>query len=252
MTPHFSIAPDWYRTFFSDPVLRFSESAIPQSATDAELAFVIQHLGFAAPANILDVPCGTGRHALGLARAGFAVTGFDLSPAAIRRARQRATAARLPVHFIQSDMLDVQVAVPNDALICMGNSIGYFDPATTQRLLQRFSSTLRPGGRLIVDTSMCAESIMPVTPHRTFSFPGGTYAQEIRYDAMASAVDTRAQLTMGVERQELLYRHFVMTSGELVRSLRAARFDDVALFGDAAGGEYAPGAPRLLLVATKR
>jgi cyclopropane fatty-acyl-phospholipid synthase-like methyltransferase len=85
MTADFSIASDWYQTFFTGPVMRFWEAAVPQAATDSEVAFILRHMRAQPPAALLDVPCGSGRHALALAQAGFAVTGIDLSQAALSR-----------------------------------------------------------------------------------------------------------------------------------------------------------------------
>ena len=46
---------------------------------------------------VLDAACGIGTQALGLARAGFAVTASDVSPAAVARCSREAAARGLPV-----------------------------------------------------------------------------------------------------------------------------------------------------------
>jgi SAM-dependent methyltransferase len=252
MTTDFSVPSDWYLNFFTGPVMRFWEAAVPPAATEAEVAFLVRHLELKPLATIVDVPCGTGRHALGLAKAGFRVTGFDRSEAALARAVAIAEAEGLPARFARADMLEFEVDAPVDALICMGNSLGYFEPEMTLQLLHHFARSVRQGGRLILDTAICAESLLPLASERSFAFPGGTYEQEIVYDAMQSLIKTRAHLTLDGERQELLYRHFVMTSGELVRALRSAGFQPRGLFGDAQDSPFAPGSPRLLLVAERQ
>src|SRR5690242_8313403 len=128
MTSDFPVPSDWYQTFFTDPVVRFWDAAVPPAAADAEVSFIVRHGGLGPHATILDVPCGTGRHSLPLARAGFAITGIDLSAAALSRARERAANEGLDVRFECSNMLDFKVTAPSDALVCMGNSIGYFEP----------------------------------------------------------------------------------------------------------------------------
>lgn len=262
MTADFSVPRDWYRTFFTGPVMRFWEAVVPQEATDSEVAFIRRHLPAQPPATLLDVACGCGRHALALAQVGFTVTGIDLSQAALSRAEALAQGAcppgpggarpALAVRFVRSDMLELDIDTPHDALICMGNSLGYFEPALTHTLVQRFASALRPGGRMILDTSVCAESLLPIAAERSFSFPGGTYEQQMKYDVTQSVLDTQAQLTIDGRTHELRYRHFVMTSGELVRALDASGFDTLGLYGDTEDGAFRPGSPRLLLVATRR
>jgi glycine/sarcosine N-methyltransferase len=84
--------------------------------------------GSATPMTILDCACGIGTQALGLARAGFRVTGADLSPRAIERARVEAAARSLDLRFHVANMLHLD-AVPEtgfDAVICMDNALPHF------------------------------------------------------------------------------------------------------------------------------
>lgn len=56
------------------------------------------------PVPTLDLGCGSGSNAVWLARQGFTVTGIDMSPAAIQRARQRAWQAGVAVRFRCGDL----------------------------------------------------------------------------------------------------------------------------------------------------
>jgi SAM-dependent methyltransferase len=250
MTTSFSVPADWYKAFFSDPVVRFWDAVIPPQATQADVAFIMRHVGVVPPSTIADIACGTGRHAIALAKAGFEVTAIDASPAALKIGHAAACHG-LPPNFQRSDMLKFKLAAPVDALICMGNSIGYFEPALTRKLLRRFAAALRDGGRLILDTGICAESLLPIAPERRLTFPGGYYDQEIHYDARESLINTRAHLTIDAESHELKYRHYVMTCGELVRMLGAVGFKVLALHADTDDSAFVMGSPRLLIVAVK-
>ena len=73
--------------------------------TVEEIDFVEQRLGLAPRSRILDVPCGSGRHSLELARRGHSVTGVDLSAEAIGHARQ--AAADLDVELVHADMREI-------------------------------------------------------------------------------------------------------------------------------------------------
>lgn len=57
----------------------------------------------AAPGAALDVGCGTGAHAVELARRGWSVTGVDTVPRAVREARRRAERAGVEVTVVRSD-----------------------------------------------------------------------------------------------------------------------------------------------------
>ena len=63
-------------------------------------------LALVAPAGhvVLDLCCGPGRHAIGLAKRGFAVTGVDLSAFLLAKAQARAQAAQVAVEWLRDDM----------------------------------------------------------------------------------------------------------------------------------------------------
>ena len=52
----------------------------------------------------LDLGCGTGSHTIELARRGWHATGVDITPQAVRRARQRADAEATTVNFVLGDV----------------------------------------------------------------------------------------------------------------------------------------------------
>ena len=58
----------------------------------------------------LDLGCGSGIWSVALAKRGWQVTGVDVVPKAITRARDRARAAGVDVQFIESDVTALQVA----------------------------------------------------------------------------------------------------------------------------------------------
>jgi|SRR6202046_2578712 len=103
--------------------------------------------GSATPMTILDCACGIGTQALGLARAGFRVTGSDLSPRAIERARVEASARSLDLRLHVADMLHLD-AVPGtgfDAVTCMDNSRLTFQATRTSPGPQRrFGKNFEP------------------------------------------------------------------------------------------------------------
>ena len=60
---------------------------------------LLRRLGVPDGGRVLDASCGIGTQALGLAAAGYAVTGTDLSPGAVERARAEAAARGLDATF---------------------------------------------------------------------------------------------------------------------------------------------------------
>jgi SAM-dependent methyltransferase len=95
-------------------------------------------------APVLDVGCGPGRHTRALMARGVAALGLDVSPAAVRAARERGTPA------VRGSIFG---AVPAEggwgsALLLDGNIGIGGDPVT---LLSRVRDVLRPGGRAVLE-----------------------------------------------------------------------------------------------------
>src|SRR5262245_61117023 len=83
-------------------VYRDWNAAITQQA--AALDAIIRKYVGPPPRSILDVSCGIGTQALGLAALGHAVTASDLSSGAVERARREAAQRNLAIDFTVADM----------------------------------------------------------------------------------------------------------------------------------------------------
>jgi cyclopropane fatty-acyl-phospholipid synthase-like methyltransferase len=224
---------------------------VPAEATAADVAFARRHLAAPPGARILDIPCGAGRHALALAAGGYEVTGVDLSEDAVCRATEAARERRLPATFVRSDMRRFEADQAFDGAICLGNSTSYFDTEETAVFFRTLAQSLEPGGRLVLDSYCCAESIFPLQHERSLVFEGGAYEARMAYDPMTSRLCTAAELRLGDESYTLRYAHYVFTAGELVRMLKEAGLGTLALYGDTESAPFVAGSPRLLLVASR-
>jgi SAM-dependent methyltransferase len=124
-----------------------------EETTAKEVAFLARQLPLPHYRRVLDLCCGYGRHALGLAPRGYAMTGLDRDADAIAEAWRRTEAAGLEAAWITGDMREVG-ALPDtfDAIINMWQSLSYFDDEANAALLRAIHDRLTPGGRFIVDS----------------------------------------------------------------------------------------------------
>jgi len=101
---------------------------------------------------ILDLGCGTGGHAMPLARRGYTVVGIDRSEGMLQAARAKASGVESRVEFHRADLRDFELGVKFDAAIAMFAVIGYL-PQNEDLLaaLSRIRRHLAPGGLLVFD-----------------------------------------------------------------------------------------------------
>lgn len=103
---------------------------------------------------VLDAACGTGMHAVALAKLGFQMTGADLSGGMIERARANAAEAGEAVRFKTAgfgSLTETFGASSFDAILCLGNSLPHLlDQKELTGALEDFAACLRPGGLLLI------------------------------------------------------------------------------------------------------
>jgi glycine/sarcosine N-methyltransferase len=108
-------------------------------------------------ASVLDAACGTGMHAIALARLGFQASGADLSAGMVQKAQANAAAAGVRVNFTAAGFSSLAGAFgsrspfPYDNLICLGNSLPHLlTHEDLHAALLDFAACLKPGGTLVI------------------------------------------------------------------------------------------------------
>jgi len=122
----------------------------------AEGAFLLSVLEEAGAKRVLDAACGSGGHALWLARQGYEVAGADVSPVMIDLAKRKAYEAGLAVTFFAADLahlqpVNLEPATTHDAVLCLGNSLPHLlTQAALVAALRGMAGVLRSGGALVL------------------------------------------------------------------------------------------------------
>lgn len=125
---------------------------------DAEVAFVDRLVRrhatrLSSPLRLLDLACGTGRHALAFMELGYSVQASDISPAMVTVARRRAEASGKAIVFHEESFATCgKLEGPFDVVVAMFASVNYL--ATVDAFLELLSnvrSLLSPGGVFVFD-----------------------------------------------------------------------------------------------------
>lgn len=127
------------------------EASIMRQAT--HLSALIAASGIGTAHTILDVSCGIGTQALGLAKLGYRVTASDLSEGEVHRARREANARGLEIDLSVCDMRRVadHHAKGFDVVLSADNSLPHLlSDEEIVGALRQFHLCLRPGGLCVV------------------------------------------------------------------------------------------------------
>ncbi|HEV8355133.1 MAG TPA: class I SAM-dependent methyltransferase [Gemmatimonadales bacterium] len=233
---------DWYEEYFGEEYLLLYPH---RDEEDAErLVAALTRVAPLAPgARVLDVACGTGRHAAAFRARGARVTGVDLSRQLLRRARQD---ARIPV--IRCDVRRIPVRPGSmDLTVNLFTSFGYFESdAEHLRALREMVATVRPGGRFALDFLNAAR-----VPRDLVRLEHGTLAgRPVQIDRWLDPAERHVfkSITTGDGRR-FVERVRLFAARELERLLVEAGGSVRHRLGDYDGGPLAPDSPRVILVA---
>jgi ubiquinone/menaquinone biosynthesis C-methylase UbiE len=188
--------------------------------------------GVEPPAELLDAPCGYGRHSTALAEAGFRVTGADRSPVLLDEGRRRSGEREWP-RWVQADHRELPFEDGSfDAVLNLFSSLGYRGEEGDRATLAEFRRVLRPGGALVIETQH-RDRIMSIFRERDWEERGDdTRLEKRRFDYVAGEIETEHGLLTGDgKRHQLTYRMRLYTATELARLVSDAGFATVECFG---------------------
>jgi glycine/sarcosine N-methyltransferase len=231
-----------------------------------EMPFIEGALREANARQVLDVACGTGMHAIELARRGYKVVGTDLSALMIEQARENAAAAEVEARFVVAGfgelaeklalspvLSEVEGMVEErdglfDAVLCLGNSLPHaLGAEDLDNALVDFAAVLRPGGLLLVQNRnfdavlACRERFMGPEAHREgdrewlfVRFYDFNSDNTLTFNMLILRRDAEGKWSQQVEATEL----HPITHSELIASLIVAGFTNIVCYGDMQGSPF--------------
>ncbi len=143
-------AREWWASIFDDDFLAVMP-AHPKRDIRRELDLVVDSLGVEPGGLVLDLACGAGRHAIGMARRNYRVVGVDLSLSMLARAGEMAQEAGQKINFIHGDMRDLGFDQTFDGVYCLGTSFGFFDDQVNVKVIEGVHRALKPGGNFLLE-----------------------------------------------------------------------------------------------------
>jgi ubiquinone/menaquinone biosynthesis C-methylase UbiE len=244
-------SPETWDAFFSDFYLRAFADDERQEEAEAQALAAARLAGCPDGGDLLDVPCGFGRHSVPLARAGYRVVGVDRSEALLAEARRRARGERWP-KLVRADYRELPFADASfDAAVNLFSSLGYLGDAEDTKVLAGIRRVLRPGARLVIEIMHRDLLVLRFQESDWRLLGEGRLLLEQRtFDAAAGVAQVTQTLIDRAGRDSRSYSVRVYSATELLAMLAAAGFADARCHGDLDGAPFTTGS-RLVIVARR-
>jgi SAM-dependent methyltransferase len=247
-------ARPWWEELFNDDYIR-TMSKITDKQIGVECTFIEESLNVAQGAMMLDLACGTGRHAIELTKRGYQVVGYDLSLAMLARAADEAEDRGQQLNFVQGDMRDMTFEDTFDGVYSWNTSFGFFEEDKNLQVVQRVHKALKPGGQFLLDVAN-RDFLMRQSPSLAwFEGEGCICMDEMHVDWITSRMRVKRTMMMDDGRtKEIEYSIRVYALHELGKILHDCGFRVAEVSGRIAtpGVFFGGDSPRVLILAEKR
>jgi ubiquinone/menaquinone biosynthesis C-methylase UbiE len=243
--PH---SADWYHRAFSESY-RLIYPHRDDEAGAREVSDLLNTLALAVDSPmVLDVGCGTGRHAVALAEAGLRIIGVDLSTELLGTAAIRPA---LKGRLVTGDMRCLPFTQTFRLVVSLFTSFGYFEDDQNVATLREMARVLVPGGVIVVDHVNAERLEKELVAHDRRVGHGYVVDQRRRIQGR------RVRKNITVTRDDGSTEEFVedvrlYRPHELAALMRVAGFRDVRYYGSYAGTPYDTRSDRMIAVAWKR
>ncbi len=128
----------------------WADFALNEGFTTPPAAELVRFAGVASGEKVLDVGCGSGVVAVTAACLGARVSGLDLTPALLERARQNASMAHIEIDFTEGDAEALPYADGTFDVVL--SQFGHIFAPRPEVALAEMLRVLRPGGRIAFST----------------------------------------------------------------------------------------------------
>ncbi|MCK9521567.1 MAG: methyltransferase domain-containing protein [Proteobacteria bacterium] len=246
---------DWWASIFDDEYLMLLP---PQSAYEQQkqMDFIQSSLGLPPGTLLLDMACGNGSNAIGMAKRNYRMVGVDLSLSMLARAGEAAQEAGQKINFIHGDMRDLGFDKTFDGIICMDTSFGFFDEATNVKVLTSVYKALKPGGVFLLEVAN-RDFVVKQQPNLLwFQMDNMVCMEETDFNYINSRLYITRQLIIGdnekQSRHEFSLRLYSLH--EIGQMMHATGFAVTKVSGHRAtpGAFFGPESSKLIIVAERR
>lgn len=225
----------WYESLFENYAQKYDKECFVQG-TVGECDFIEAEIGRDKTKKILDIGCGTGRHAIKLTKRGYNVTGVDLSASQLKRAMEKAREAGVTIDFQQHDARNLPFQGQFDLaiMLCEGGFSLMETDEMNFAILKSAARALTGKGKLIFTT---LNGLFPLFHsvsdfYKSVQKEGQSQCKECSFDLMTFRDHNTAVFEddSGVKKELKCNERYYVPS-EITWLLKSLGFKKIDIFG---------------------
>jgi SAM-dependent methyltransferase len=238
---------EWFRRWFGEEYLLVYEHRDREEAA-REIRFITDILKLDSGELILDLCCGSGRHALLLAAEGRRVIGLDYSLPLLRIAREEMTPGADWPRFIRADVriMPFREGV-FDVTLNLFTSFGYFDDSGNRDLIRSIARLLRPGGKYFIDYLNPPRVLAGLIPESVRERDGIHILENRKVNPEAKRIEKVITIRCGSGEECFHESVRLYTAEEMREMLESAGLAVEGMAGSSGNEKYSESSPRMIM-----
>ncbi|MFA5115289.1 MAG: class I SAM-dependent methyltransferase [Candidatus Omnitrophota bacterium] len=226
---------EWYELLFENYAHKYDQERYVHG-TSGECDSIEQEINRDKSIKILDIGCGTGRHAIEMAKRGYQVTGIDLSESQLKRAREKAKEQGVEVDFQRHDARNLPFKGDFDLaiMLCEGGFSLMETDEMNFEILKSATKSLKNNGKFIFTT---LNGLFPLL-HSVKEFyesagkGGGSVCKSISFDLMTFRDHNRVEFEDDAGNKKVLEcNERCYVPSEITWLLHSLGYKKIEIFG---------------------
>ncbi len=239
----------WYKDWFRDTNYRVVYEHRDEIEAEEMIDLIERTIGHEPERRVLDVGCGSGRHAISFAKRGYGdVTGIDLSPTLLAEARNETARLQLSIQFLERDMRDI----PDEAFdlaVNLFTSFGYFETdEDNAAVIKNVGKQLAKNeGWFVIDFLNSRWVRNHLVAHDERVAPNGMHIEQTRW-VEDGRIEKRLLIRNTIEASEYIESVKLFNLADFERMFQGAGLTLRYVFGTYRGASFNPDtSPRLIM-----
>jgi SAM-dependent methyltransferase len=206
---------------FGEDYMFFYSDDASDASVERDVDAILRLLDLPPGSALLEVGCGEGRLARGLAHRGYRATGVDRSSKMIEVAISKNIGDVAAVNYLLADVRDMRVTARFDGAFSWYTSFGYEDETGNLDVLRGIRSQLSSGGRFAIDVTNRDFAVRNLRDTMVFERGDHFMIDRLSYDTQTNRMrNDRTYIRAGIRRVAFSLRlyGFAELSDLLVRA----------------------------------